>query len=89
MFIWLRIDPTVRLRVVCAANRFRSKFLFLFRGSFHTSLLLLGAVRHPLPVYHFPAALPLMLNLSGLYTRCSSPPKPSFPFGLDGVRFRQ
>ena len=86
MFVWLRIDPTVRLRVVCAPQIALLNFSFLFRGLFHTSLVLLGAVGHPLPVHHFPV---LMLNLSWLYGRCSSPPKPSFLSSLDGARFRQ
>ena len=72
MFIWFRIDPTVRLRVVCVSQIVLLKFSSLFRGSFHNSLALLGTVGHP------PASLAWVLDLSGLYA-CSSSRSPRSP----------
>ena len=47
MFIWLRIDPTVRLWVICMPQIALLEISFLFHASFHNSLALLGAVDHP------------------------------------------
>ena len=53
MFIWLRVDLTVCLRVACVPQIALPQISFSFRGSFRPSLAFLRAVRHPLPVHHF------------------------------------
>jgi hypothetical protein len=73
MFVWLRIDPTVRLRVVCMPQIALLKISFPFRDSSHTSLALLGAVGHSLLVHHFPTASSLILDLPGYYACYFSP----------------
>jgi len=62
-------------------NSLCSKLSFLFRGLFYTSLALLGAFGHSLPVHYFPAASSLMLNLMGLYACYFSPWSPRSPLG--------
>jgi hypothetical protein len=88
MLIWLRIHPTVRLRVVCVPQFALLKISFLFRASFHTSLALFSAFGHSLPVHHFPAASSLMLNLMRVVCVLLLP-EPSFSFRPDAMRFRQ
>jgi len=51
MFVWLSIDPTVRLRVVCVPQFALLKFSFLFVLR-STPLALLGAFGHSLSVHH-------------------------------------
>ena len=57
------------------------KISFLIRGSFHTSLALLGAFDHSLPLHHSPTASSLVLNLMRLYACYFSPRSPHFPLG--------